>query len=276
MSQSNYKHTYQEFLDFCKAAEEYNNEIFDEARLVEEPDGSTQYIGTYRDTYNYKHSFHVTFNEGMGSIAYVAGPDECMTELDAIYMEMFRSQLFTDMTVPEDQIAYVPVTTSGTVTIQDTSVLIQIMEAIKLNISKVLTGDDSPEELLKQSQRLLFQVIDFLAGIRTTGEASRDDSDNRRERFNVSQGRKILKRDDISGRDHDFASDESALFALGNSSLIVFGDPFDCNQCKEIETDLQNGEAIIVQQNLVEAYGYNTLIRTSEGCYCLISLGGTI
>ncbi|MGV2887616.1 hypothetical protein [Paenibacillus taichungensis] len=296
MSQSTYKHNYQEFLDFCKASEEHNNELFDDSKLITEADGSIQYTGTYRDKDNYKDPFYVTFNEEAGSISYVAGPEECMDELDAIYLEMFRSNMFPNMDASEVQSASMLAGTQPaspeTSSIQDAELLIKIMETVQSNITMILVGSADSSEVLIQSQRLLTQGINLLDGIRPASDAPSDISDTAQqgmetigdmigslatpgERFFVTQGRKILKRADVSGWDSDFDSDESALLALRDNSLIVFEGPFDRGQCAEIEAALQDGEAFIVQRNLTDTFGYNTLIRTSEGSYCLISLGRT-
>lgn len=85
------KHNYQEFIDFCKATEECNNEDFEESRLIHNPNGSLQYTGTYRDMD--RNPYHVTFDEKTGLISYISGLYECMNELDTLYMEMFRTEV---------------------------------------------------------------------------------------------------------------------------------------------------------------------------------------
>jgi len=82
-------HNYEDFINFCKAAEENNHIDFDEGNLSKEQDGTYQYIGTYRDEENFKSPYYVSFNEGSGSISYVAGPTDCMNELKIIYSKMF-------------------------------------------------------------------------------------------------------------------------------------------------------------------------------------------
>lgn len=295
MSDENYKHTYQDFLDFCKAAEEHNQEAFEKSKLIKQTDRTMQYIGTYRDAENFKKPFYVTFNEEAGSISYVAGPDECMNELDTLYLEMFRSKVFPEMDVPADKSAFEQ---AGMQTMSPVSkdhpnaaLLTQITESVQTNLTMVLSGAEKSENLLHQSQKLLTQGINLLGGINPAVEPSEVTSDfvthgmkticniiaglaTPGESFFVTQGRKIFQRDDVSGWDSDFETDESALVALRNSTL-VFEAPFDRTQCSEIEADLQNGEAFIVQRDLQDAFGYNTLIRSSEGSYSLISLGGT-
>jgi hypothetical protein len=175
MSKPQYVHTYEEFISFCEAAENHNHETFDESNLTKRENGTVEYVGTYRDAENFKNPFYINFNGDElayieGSISYVAGPDEAMDELDQIYLELFRSQVF-----PDEQSADASHAPAGTNPVGGISPLevfapeiMNSMQSAHQTFNLILTQCTIPDEgmisLVKQSMTLLHKGIELLKG----------------------------------------------------------------------------------------------------------------
>lgn len=257
------RRSFDDFIKFCTAAEEFNCMDFDERKLTVNGQGIVQYVGTYRDVDNFKVPYFVEYHIRDGRIEFHAGTEKCIDELNDIYNDLFP--LADDFYSPPENRDY----------------FVKTLRTVQFTLLKALTPGGAHPLMCKKAFDMTRGALASLENHQNAAAGSlaelwneftceNNSTSVERKCMYVLQGRNVFERGDI-GWDRNFDNDQKALEGI-ESAEIIFDKPFTEHECRTMEEKLREGTAIIVKKDLVNAFGFNTLIKSHNGFETVYSL----